>query len=55
MEYPKDQYIEHLDQLGRRLHDFHPNTPKFIYRTDFWNLIKKASIKESRTYGEFNN
>ncbi len=53
--YTKSEYLEDLDQLGRRLTEVHPNTFKFISKDDFGKTIKekKALITDNTTYAEF--
>ena len=49
------EYIQDLDQLGKRLSEVHPNVFKFISESDFWRLIesKKSLITSQTTYAEF--
>lgn len=49
------EYIEDLDQLGRKLIEVNPSALKFISSIDFWKIIeeKKSLITDQTTYGEF--
>ncbi len=53
--YSKKDYIEDLDQLGRKLLAIHPHALKFITKEQFFKNIesKKSLITEKTTYAEF--
>jgi tetratricopeptide (TPR) repeat protein len=53
--YEQDEYLEDLDQLGKKITTTHPNVFKFISEKDFWGLIeeKKNQITSKTTFAEF--
>ncbi|CAL2107201.1 Tetratricopeptide repeat protein [Tenacibaculum sp. 190524A02b] len=53
--YPNHQYLEDLNELGKRLTEVHPNVFKFISEKEFWQKLeeKKKLITEETTFSQF--
>ena len=53
--YSKQEYLEDLDMLAKRLLEIHPAALKFISEEEFWKNIeaKKALINDKTSYAEF--
>ena len=53
--YPKQQYLDDLDELAKTLTTVNPYPYKFMPKEEFWRVVKekKKLIKNNTTYGEF--
>ncbi|WP_298424306.1 S41 family peptidase [uncultured Kordia sp.] len=53
--YPKQQYLDDLDELANTVTTENPHPYKFMSKEDFWRIVKdkKASITNNTTYSEF--
>lgn len=53
--YPKQQYLNDLDELAIRLTTENPHPYKYMTKEDFWEVVeeKKSSITNNTTYSEF--
>jgi len=53
--YPKQQYLNDLDELAKTLTIVNPHPYKFMSKEDFWHVVeeKKNSVTNNTTYSEF--
>ena len=53
--YPKQQYLDDLDELAKTLTTVNPHPYKFMPKEDFWRVVeeKKNLITDKTTYSEF--
>lgn len=53
--YPKQQYLDDLDELAKTLTTENPHPYKFMTKEDFWRVVeeKKSSITNNTTYSQF--
>ena len=53
--FSKQEYLEDMDEMAKRIAEKHPNPFEFITKEDFGKLVEnqKAKVIEGMTYGEF--
>lgn len=53
--FPKQQYLEEIDELAKRLVETHPTPFEFTTKEAFYKLVnsQKEKIKENMIFGEF--
>lgn len=53
--FPKEQYLEDLDEFTKTLTETHPHPYDFTSKEDFWNTVaeQKNKITDTTTFGEF--
>ncbi|CAL2107202.1 C-terminal processing protease CtpA/Prc, contains a PDZ domain [Tenacibaculum sp. 190524A02b] len=53
--FTKEQYLEDIDELAKRIEKTHPNPFEFTSKKAFYELVEnqKSNIKDKMTYGQF--